>query len=251
MVTIRASIAGPTSTVRRLTDRLPAVGDADGTSPAATILQVHHRSQPRIPSAAAVVIVAVGLLAAGCASDGRALAEPAPWQTTTTRPPPPTSAPPSESSETGVVLSSPDFEPGSDIPVSATCAGTNIFPNLTWSTVPAAVGELAVTLSDQTDPNEPLLLWLMAGIDPTRTELEAGRLPDGAYETLNDYGNPGYGTPCLESFQTGRRDLQFRLYMLPGPSGLQSGDPGNEAWDSLRAQATETASLLARVDSQT
>lgn len=190
------------------------------------------------------------LVAAGCANDGRELAQPADWQTTTTRPPPPTSALPSEPSESGVVLSSPDFEPGADIPVSATCAGDNVFPNLAWTDIPAGTGELALTLSDQTDPNEPLLLWLMAGITPNRTELEAGFLPDGAYETLNDYGNPGYGTPCLESFQTGRRDLQFRLHLLPGVSGLQSGDPGNEAWDSLRAQATETASLLARVDSQ-
>lgn len=197
-----------------------------------------------------LVPAAIGLLVSSCGDDGRELAQPADWQTTTTRPPPPTSAPPSEVSETGVELSSPDFEPGEDIPVAATCAGDNVFPNLTWTAVPAGVGELAVTLSDQTDPDEPLLLWLMAGIPPDRTGLDAGFLPEGAFETLNDYGNPGYGTPCLESFQTGRRDIQFRLYLLPGPSGLQAGDPGNEAWDSLRAQATETASLLARVDSQ-
>ncbi|MDH5521450.1 MAG: hypothetical protein OEZ14_13055 [Acidimicrobiia bacterium] len=197
-----------------------------------------------------LVAAAVALLLSACADDGRVLAEPADWQTTTTRPPPPTSAPPSEPSESGAVLSSPDFEPGGEIPVSATCAGDNVFPNLSWSGVPAGVGELAITLSDQTDPKEPLLLWLMAGIPPNRTELDAGFLPEGAFETLNDYGNPGYGTPCLETFQTGRRDIQFRLYLLPGTSGLQVGDPGNEAWDSLRAQATETASLLARVESQ-
>ena len=149
-----------------------------------------------------------------------------------------------------MVLTSPDFEAGGEIPLAATCAGDNVFPNLNWSQIPADIGELAVTLSDQTDPNEPLLLWLMAGISPDRTSLEAGFLPEGAYETLNDYGNPGYGTPCLESFQTGRRDVQFRLYLLPGMSGLEAGDPGNEAWDSLRAQAIETASLLARVESQ-
>jgi len=191
------------------------------------------------------------LITAGCASDGRELAEPAEWQTTTTRPPPPTSALTQEQSSSGVTLSSPDFEPGGDIPTSATCAGDNLFPNLEWNNVPGGTGELAVTLVDQTDPAEPLLLWLMAGITPGRTNLQSGFLPDGAYETLNDYGNPGYGTPCLESFSTGRRDLQFRLYVLPQVSGLQRGDPGNEAWATLRASATETASLLARIDSET
>jgi phosphatidylethanolamine-binding protein (PEBP) family uncharacterized protein len=195
-----------------------------------------------------LLTVAAG--AAGCARDGRELAEPADWQTTTTRPPPPTSAPIQEVGVSGVTLSSPDFEPGADIPAAATCAGANVFPNLEWEAIPGGTAELAVTLVDQTDPAEPLLMWLMAGIDPTRSGIQSGFLPDGAFETLNDYGNPGYGTPCLENFASGRRDLQFRLYVLPRTSGLQSGDPGNEAWDTLRALGTETASLLARIDSQ-
>jgi phosphatidylethanolamine-binding protein (PEBP) family uncharacterized protein len=198
-----------------------------------------------------LALAAFALAVAGCADDGRTLAEPADWQTTTTRPPPPTSAPPQEVSDSGLTLSSPDFNPGDDIPVSATCGGSNVFPSLAWTVPPAGSAELAVTLSDHTDPAEPLLLWLMAGIDPSRDGLQSGFLPDGAFETLNDYGNPGYGTPCLESFASGRRDLQFRLYVLNQPSGLQAGDSGNEAWDSLRAQAVETASLLARVDGQT
>ncbi len=211
-------------------------------------IRFRDRWRSLLPFTLAVVVSA--LIVSACADDGRELAQPAEWQTTTTRPAPPTSAPPMEPSESGVVLSSPDFGPGDEIPVSATCAGDNVFPNLAWSGVPGGVSELAITLSDQTHPNEPLLLWLMAGIPPSRTGVDAGFLPEGAFETLNDYGNLGYGTPCLESFQTGRRDIQFRLYLLPGVSGLQSGDPGNEAWDALRAQAVETASLLARIDSQ-
>ena len=197
----------------------------------------------------ASVAVAV-LLAAACADDGRDLAAPAPWQTTTTRPPPPTSAPPQEIGQSGLTLTSPLFEPGDPIPVSATCAGDNVFPDLAWTAVPATAVELAVTLADQTDPENPLLLWLMAGIDPGRAGLDAGIMPTGAFETLNDYGNPGYGTPCLERFSDGQRDLQFRLHVLNQPSGIAPGDPGNEAWATVRAGSVETASLLARVDSQ-
>ncbi len=204
------------------------------------------RADTRIILLLVLTAFSVGLIS--CASDGRELAEPADWQTTTTRPPPPTSALNQESSSSGVTLTSPDFEPGATIPVSATCAGDNVFPNLNWANVPGGTGELAVALSDQTDPAEPLLLWLMAGIDPSRTGLQSGFLPEGAYETLNDYGNPGYGTPCLDGFASGTRDLQFRLYVLPAESGLQSGDPGNEAWATLKAQATETASVLARIE---
>jgi phosphatidylethanolamine-binding protein (PEBP) family uncharacterized protein len=185
---------------------------------------------------------------AGCADDGRAIRPPEPWQTTTTRPLPPTSAPPAETSESGLTLSSPDFEPGEPAPVDTTCAGSNVFPNLEWENVPPGTAEIAMTLSDQTDPENPLLLWLMAGIGPTSTALQAGTLPAGAYETLNDYGNLGYGTPCLENLAESNRDLQFRIYTLEQPSGLAPGQPGNTAWTSIKARAVDTASVLMRIE---
>jgi len=105
-------------------------------------------------------------------------------------------------------------------------------------------------LSDQTDPSQPLLLWMMAGLDPEAGVLAQGNQPPGAFETLNDYGQPGWGNPCLESFQNGRRDLQFRLYSLNQPSGISTGAPGNVAWDQLAALATDSASILMRITSQ-
>lgn len=188
------------------------------------------------------------VVVAGCASDGRELQEPEAWQTTTTRPLPPTSALPSETSESGLVLSSPDFAPGEAAPLDTTCAGANLFPDLQWENLPVDAVEIALTLSNQTDPEEPLLLWLLAGISPAENGLASGTAPAGAYETLNDYGNLGYGTPCLESLGEGRIDLQFRIYILDQPSGLAPGDPGNEAWSTLTARAVDSASILMRIE---
>lgn len=195
------------------------------------------------------LVVMVAVSAAACASDGRELAEPLPNQTTTTRPPPPTSAPNYEDSPSGLTLSSPDFDPGDPAPIDTTCAGENKFPNLQWAGVASTAAEIVVTLSDQTDPEEPLLLWLLAGISPNVRGLDAGVAPPGAFETLNDYGNLGYGSPCLDTLENGPRDLQFRVHILDQPSGLAGGDPGNEAWESVRAQATDSATVLMRVDS--
>ena len=194
-------------------------------------------------------LLVLAVVVAGCASDGRELRPPEAWQTTTTRPLPPTSAPASEASATGLALTSPDFSPGGAAPIDTTCAGANIFPQLEWTDVPPTAAEIAVTLSNQTDPEEPLLLWLIAGISPNETGLAAGTAPPGAFETLNDYGSQGYGSPCLDGLGDGSVDLQFRLYILDQPSGLAGGDPGNEAWASLTAQAVDTASLLMRIES--
>lgn len=149
-----------------------------------------------------------------------------------------------------MVLSSPDFAPGGQTPLDATCGGANVFPSLAWTDVPAQASELAIALVDQTDPNEPLLLWLMAGINPNERGMEAGFYPAGAFETLNDYGSLGWGSPCLEGLGEGQRDLQFRLYVLSTPSGVAEGDPGNEAWDTVAAASIESASLLMRITSE-
>ncbi len=187
------------------------------------------------------------VLLAGCANDGRTLAPPQPGQTTTTRPLPPTSAPSQEISESGLSLSSADFEPGGQAPLDTTCAGLNVFPNLEWSEVDPGAAELAVALIDQTDPEEALLFWLMAGISPEETGLTAGQAPAGGFETLNDYGALGYGSPCLESTGSGERDLQFRLYVLNEPSGVAPGAAGNEAWNIVASRSIDTASLLMRI----
>ncbi len=189
---------------------------------------------------------ALGL--AACANDGRNLAAAQDWQTTTTRPPPPTSAPLQSVGASGVSLSSPDFEAGGVAPPLSRCDGANVFPSLNIKGVPDNAVELAVTLSDQTDPKLPVLLWLMGGISPDRTELPSGILPTGAYETLNDYGQYGWGNPCLESLAGGTRDLQFRLYILEQPADIEAGDPGNEAWDTLAAVAVDSATMLMLIE---
>jgi phosphatidylethanolamine-binding protein (PEBP) family uncharacterized protein len=193
------------------------------------------------------VVVVAAVVAAACADDGRELAPVQPGQTTTTRPPPTTSAPPQQVSASGFALTSPEFEPGGPAPVDATCAGANRHPALAWTGTPPEAVELAITLSDQTDPAEPVLVWLAAGIDPSVTSLAAGELPEGAVETTNDYGLTGWGDPCLEVLGEGRRALQFRIHALSSPSGLTAGWPGNEAWEIVSVQAVDDASLLMTV----
>ncbi|MEZ5377732.1 MAG: hypothetical protein R2733_14600 [Acidimicrobiales bacterium] len=198
----------------------------------------------------ACAVAALALATAACASDGRELAEGRPWQTTTTRPLPPTSAPPESAGTSGLTLSSPAFGPGDFAPVDATCAGANQPPTLEWSDAGPDTAEWAVSLSDQTDPANPLLLWLVVGIDPATTSLDPDRAP-APIETLNDYGQLGYGNPCIDTLSTGVRDLQFRVYSLTAPTGIASGAAGNESWDRVAAGANDSATLLMKVDANT
>ncbi len=209
------------------------------------------RSRHSITNAVVVLFTSSALLAlTGCASDGRELADARPWQTTTTRPLPPTSAPDQSEGVTGITLSSPDFAPGDFAPIDATCGGSNQPPSLEWAGPADGTAEWAISLSDQTDPSNPLLLWLVVGLGPSVTSLDAATA-QSAVETLNDYGQLGYGNPCVETLANGVRDLQFRLYSLSAPSGIAAGDPGNEAWDRVAAGANDSATLLMKVDAAT
>lgn len=189
-------------------------------------------------------------IAAACASDGRELAQPASWQTTTTRPLPPTSAPPAQAAQTGIELTSPDFEPGAMGPIDATCAGANVAPTLEWGPVGDDIAELALALSDQTDPENPVLLWLVTSISTTERTIVNGQLPVGARATLNDYGRSGYGNPCLETLPAGTRDLQFRLYLLRDTANLGQDAPGNTSWNTVAALAVDSASLLMQIQAE-
>lgn len=203
---------------------------------------------PAKNTALLATILALLFVGSACTGDGRDLRDTQAWQTTTTRPTPATSAPDQEIAPSGFQLSSPAFPPGGQLPESATCAGGNTFPELLWSEVPPLGIELVLTLSDQTDPTQPVLLWQLAGIEPNLGRLEAGEVPVGAFETLNGFGNPGFGLPCLETMADGTRDLQFRMYVLAVPSGIAPGGDGDQAWQRVKAAALESASLLVRVD---
>lgn len=117
-----------------------------------------------------------------------------------------------------------------------------------WEGVPSDSAELALALIDQTDPTAPLLLWLVVGIAPSATGIVDGDLPGDAIGTLNDYGQSGWGNPCFETLNQGTRDLQFRLYVMAAPTGIEVGAAGNEAWDIVAASANDSASYLMRLE---
>lgn len=195
----------------------------------------------------AIALFAALFLGACASGDGTSLRAPTADQTTTTRPVV-TSAVPQEESASGIELSSPDFDPAGAVPISATCAGGSILPTLTWSDVPEGTVELAITLSDQTDFENPLLIHLIGGIDPSVRSIQSGSLPEGAVETLNDWGLQGFGSPCIEAISGDGtvRDLQFRLHALSSSPQIQTGGHGNDSWTAIQTRATESAALLMR-----
>ena len=117
-----------------------------------------------------------------------------------------------------LVLTSPAFAPGGEIPVLHTCEGKDVSPALEWSGLPAGAKSLALIVDDPDapDPKAPKMTWVhwvLYDIPPTATGLPAAvkGLPAGTRSGLNDWRRTGYGGPCPP---IGRHRYFFKLYAL-------------------------------------
>ena len=64
--------------------------------------------------------------------------------------------------------------------------------------------------------------------------------PPSAVQTLNDFGNLGWGGPCPPAGKT--HHYVFTLYSLTEAVSIQSGMPGKQAVDLIKgAAAAETS----------
>lgn len=84
------------------------------------------------------------------------------------------------------------------------CTGENVSPQLSWTNAPEGTKSFAVTVYDPDAPTgSGFWHWLVFNIPADVTELKEGAgstmpnlLPEGAVQSLTDFGIKGYGGPC-------------------------------------------------------
>lgn len=84
------------------------------------------------------------------------------------------------------------------------CTGENTSPQLSWKNAPEGTKSFAVTMYDPDAPTgSGWWHWLVFDIPAETNELAAGAgdvtknlIPEGAIQSLTDYGAKGYGGPC-------------------------------------------------------
>ncbi len=124
-----------------------------------------------------------------------------------------------------LTLSSPAFERNGAIPARYTCAGANISPPLRWQNVPKNTAELVLFAIDDSASNaEGGIRWVVAGIEPSVSEVKAGSVPPGAVVGRNSAGTVGYAGICSPRGKT--HDIEFVMYALRKKIPLADGfDP--------------------------
>jgi len=124
-----------------------------------------------------------------------------------------------------LVLESPAFRHGGEIPMRHTCEGEDVSPPLVWRDVPPGTRSFALIVDDPDapDPSAPLMMWvhwvlydIPAGVNELAEDADRRGLPPGTRRGLNDWESPAWGGPCPP---IGRHRYVFRLYALDAQLG--------------------------------
>lgn len=99
-------------------------------------------------------------------------------------------------------IQSSAFKDGERIPfqyVMKAAGGKNLSISLSWKDVPAGTKSLALSIVDPHPVAQNWLHWLVINIPPNINSLEEGasrhKMPPGAVELKNSFGEIGYGGP--------------------------------------------------------
>lgn len=162
--------------------------------------------------------------------------------TTTTVPVSTTVAPETTTSqENTLLITSPSFEQGADIPMVFSCDGNGISPELRVENLPDNTVTLALIMDDPDAPGGTWVHWVAFDFPPTDVIPEG--IPLLGIGGKNSWGTTGYGGPCPPS---GTHRYFFKLFALDRPLELPEGSTIEEVLDALEGHVLDRAELMGR-----
>jgi Raf kinase inhibitor-like YbhB/YbcL family protein len=118
-------------------------------------------------------------------------------------------------------VTSAAFQEGATIPTQYTGDGKDLSPPLSWTGVPQGTKSLALICDDPDAPRGTWVHWVLFNIPSDQKELAGEKLPGGARQGKNDFGNIGYGGPAPPKGKPHR--YFFKLYALDTTLDLPAG----------------------------
>ncbi len=154
--------------------------------------------------------------------------------------------------ENKLIVASPSFSEGGDIPIRFTCDGRNISPELNWSGAPENTKSFVLICDDPDAPAGTWVHWIIFNIAASRHSL-AGNIPKQGtsaewVQGRNDFGKPGYGGPCPPPGKAHR--YYFRLYALDKLLDLKPGATRSQVDAAMKGHILARGKLMGRYTRQ-
>jgi Raf kinase inhibitor-like YbhB/YbcL family protein len=145
----------------------------------------------------------------------------------------------------GIHVRSSAFEYNDLIPHRHSRDGENVSPDLAWSGVPEGAAELLLLCEDPDGARRTLLHWLVTGIDPACTGVEAGATPKCGRVWCNDFGEFGYSGPQPPVGDQAHRYF-FRVFALAEPLRLPRHPSAANVHRTIRGAELTSGALVGR-----
>lgn len=142
-----------------------------------------------------------------------------------------------------MIITSPQFEGGQEIPRKFTCDGFDMNPEFQIQNVPAEAKSLALIVEDPDAPGGTFTHWTVWNIKPDTTLIKEESMPPGSTEGRTDFGRTGFGGPCPPQ-GAGAHRYFFRLYALDRRLDLPPGSSRSELAAELGRGCLAKAELI-------
>jgi Raf kinase inhibitor-like YbhB/YbcL family protein len=132
-------------------------------------------------------------------------------------------------------VTSPAFRDGGQIPSRFGCpayaGGRGKTPPLRWSGAPTATKAFAIVTDAPDAPGGATVLWLIANIDGTTSEVVEGARFPTAVEGQNTFQKVGYTPPCPTRRE--RQRYRFTIYALSERVQMSQGAPLKDSLNDI------------------
>lgn len=143
-----------------------------------------------------------------------------------------------------LIITSPAFSEGSDIPAKYSCKGDNINPAIRIGSIPSDAKSLAVIVEDPDAPRGIFDHWVAWNLRPLNTIEENSK--DGV-QGNNSKGKTGYTGPCPPS---GTHRYQFKVYALDEMLELPVGTNKENLMNAMKEHVIAGGELTGKFSSQ-
>lgn len=137
-----------------------------------------------------------------------------------------------------LLLKSPAFEAGENIPARHTCDGENINPALELDNIPPETRSLALIVDDPDAPAGTWTHWLVWDIAPSNIIEEKS---EKGTMGLNDFGTTIYRGPCPP---LGVHRYFFRVYAMDKTLDLPAGSTRKEMLKAMEYHIIGSGELM-------
>ncbi len=121
--------------------------------------------------------------------------------------------------------------------------GEDVSPPLTWSGVPADTAELVLMCEDLDAPSGSFVHWLVTGIEPGSSGVDAGQTPPGGTPLVNGFGEQGWGGPHPPAGDPAHRYF-FRLYAVGAPVPLPDAPTAEDVHQAVAGHKRASGTLV-------